>query len=129
VSGVAGCASGEEAYSLAICIDEFLTQNKYKDIKVQIFASDLSEKSITKARNAIYSTQDVQDISPARIQGYFTKRAGYFHVSKSIRDMCIFATHNFIKDPPFARIDLVSCRNVLIYFDPYMQNKVLTSFH
>nr|WP_294924411.1 CheR family methyltransferase [uncultured Flavobacterium sp.] len=126
---VAGCASGEEAYSLAICIDEFLVQNKYKDIKVQIFALDLSEKSITKARNAIYSTQDVQDISPARIQGYFTKRDGYFHVSKSIRDMCIFATHNFIKDPPFARIDLVSCRNVLIYFDTYMQNKVLTSFH
>jgi two-component system CheB/CheR fusion protein len=126
---VAGCASGEEAYSLAICIDEYLTKNNYKDIKIQIFASDLSEKSITKARNAIYSAQDVQDISSGRIQNYFTKRDGYYHVNKTIRDMCIFAVHNFIKDPPFARIDLVSCRNVLIYFDPYLQHKVLTSFH
>jgi two-component system CheB/CheR fusion protein len=126
---VAGCASGEEAYSLAICIHEFLIENNYKDIKVQIFASDLSEKCITKARNAIYSAQDVQDISSVRVQNYFIKRDGNYHVNKTIRDMCIFATHNFIKDPPFAKIDLVSCRNVLIYFDPYLQNKVLTSFH
>jgi len=126
---VAGCASGEEAYSLAITIHEYLVLKNKKDIKVQIFASDISEKCITKARTAIYTAQDVQHISPSRLQNYFTKRDGHYHINKVIRDMCIFAIHNFIKDPPFARIDLVSCRNVLIYFDPFLQNKVLSSFH
>lgn len=125
---VAGCATGEEAYSLAIRIHEFLAE-KNKDIKVQIFASDISEKCISKARTGIYSTQDVQHVSQTRLQNYFVKRDGNYHINKVIRDMCIFAVHNFIKDPPFARIDLVSCRNVLIYFDPFLQNKVLSSFH
>ncbi|MBF4507872.1 chemotaxis protein CheR [Flavobacterium sp. JLP] len=126
---IAGCATGEEAYSLAISIHEFLVEKNNKDIKVQIFASDISEKCITKARTAIYSAQDVQHVSQARLQNYFTKRDGNYHINKVIRDMCIFAVHNFIKDPPFARIDLVSCRNVLIYFDPFLQKKVLSSFH
>nr|WP_294924028.1 CheR family methyltransferase [uncultured Flavobacterium sp.] len=126
---VAGCASGEEAYSIAISIHEYLVLRGNKDIKVQIFASDISEKCITKARTAAYTAQDVQHVSPSRLQNYFTKRDGHYHINKVIRDMCIFAIHNFIKDPPFARIDLVSCRNVLIYFDPFLQNKVLSSFH
>jgi two-component system CheB/CheR fusion protein len=126
---VAGCASGEEAYSIAICIHEYLAEKNNKDIKVQIFASDISEKCITKARAALYSAQDLQHVSPSRLQNYFTKRDGHYQINKVIRDMCIFAVHNFIKDPPFARIDLVSCRNVLIYFDPFLQNKVLSSFH
>jgi two-component system CheB/CheR fusion protein len=126
---VAGCATGEEAYSIAISIHEYLAEKGSKDIKVQVFASDISEKCITKARAAIYSAQDVQHISPSRLQNYFTKRDGHYHINKVIRDMCIFAVHNFIKDPPFARIDLVSCRNVLIYFDPFLQHKVLSSFH
>lgn len=125
---VAGCSTGEEAYSIAITLHEYLTEIK-SAIKVQIFASDISEKHIAKARTAIYSAQDVQHISPARLQHYFTKRDGHYHVSKVIRDSCIFAVHNFIKDPPFARIDLISCRNVLIYFDSFLQHKVLTSFH
>ncbi|MFH7015498.1 CheR family methyltransferase [Flavobacterium sp. FlaQc-47] len=126
---VPGCATGEEAYSLAISIHEYLVEKNNKDIKVQIFASDLSEKCITQARTAIYSAQDIQHVSPSRLQNYFTKRDGHYHINKVIRDMCIFAVHNFIKDPPFARMDLVSCRNVLIYFDPFLQNKVLGSFH
>jgi len=126
---VAGCASGEEAYSLAICLHEYLTQKNLKDVRVQIFASDISEKCIAKARAALYTPQDVQQISEIRLHNYFTKRDGHYHINKAIRDMCIFAVHNFIKDPPFARIDLVSCRNVLIYFDPFLQNKVLSSFH
>lgn len=126
---VAGCSTGEEAYSLAICLHEFLTENNFKEIRVQIFASDISERCITKARTAIYSPQDMQQISESRIHNYFTKRDGQYHINKVIRDMCVFAIHNFIKDPPFAKIDLVSCRNVLIYFDTYLQNKVLTSFH
>jgi two-component system CheB/CheR fusion protein len=126
---VAGCATGEEAYSIAISLHEFLTENNLKEMRVQIFASDISEKCIAKARTAIYSPQDVQQISESRINSYFTKRDGNYHINKVIRDMCVFAVHNFIKDPPFAKIDLVSCRNVLIYFDAYLQNKVLTSFH
>lgn len=126
---VAGCSSGEEAYSLAVIIHEYLVLKNNKDLKVQIFASDLSEKCITKARAAMYTAQDVQHVSASRLQKYFTKRDGHYHINKVIRDMCIFAVHNFIKDPPFARIDLVSCRNVLIYFDPFLQHKVLSSFH
>ncbi|WP_343697902.1 CheR family methyltransferase [Flavobacterium sp.] len=126
---VPGCSTGEEAYSLAIVICEYLSQNNIKDLKVQIFASDISEKSIAKARSAMYSAQDIQHISETRLEHYFTKRDGNYHVNKVIRDMCIFATHNFIKDPPFARIDLVSCRNVMIYFDSFLQEKVLSSFH
>lgn len=125
---VAGCSTGEEAYSLAIALHEYLAERN-SDIKVQIFASDISEKCITKARTAIYSPQDLQQISQSRLSHYFTKRDGHYHINKVIRDMCIFAVHNFIKDPPFARIDLVSCRNVLIYLDTYLQNKVLSSFH
>ncbi|WP_264537309.1 CheR family methyltransferase [Flavobacterium sp. N1736] len=126
---IAGCASGEEAYSLAISLHEYLSEKNLKEVRVQIFASDISEKSITKARAALYSPQDVQQISDTRLHNYFTKRNGHYHINKVIRDMCIFAVHNFIKDPPFARIDLVSCRNVLIYFDPFLQKKVLSSFH
>ncbi|MBZ4035372.1 hypothetical protein K6T82_11390 [Flavobacterium sp. 17A] len=125
----AACSTGEEAYSLAIVVCEYLTQNNIKDLKVQIFASDISEKSIAKARSAIYSAQDVQHISETRLEKYFTKRDGHYHLNKIIRDMCIFATHNFIKDPPFAKIDLVSCRNVLIYLNSFLQEKVLSSFH
>ena len=126
---VPGCATGEEAYSLAIAIHEYLVLKNYKNITVQIFASDISAKCIAKARTAIYSAQDVQHVSPSRLQNYFTKSDGNYHINKVIRDMCIFAVHNFIKDPAFARIDLVSCRNVLIYFDSFLQNKVLSSFH
>lgn len=125
----AGCATGQEAYSLAICIHEYLAEKKLPEIKVQIFASDLSEKSITKARTATYSPQEVEQIPETRLQNYFTKRDGQYYVNKVIRDMCIFATHNLISDPPFAKIDLVCCRNVLVYFDEVLQNKVLNSFH
>ncbi|QOG00657.1 CheR family methyltransferase [Flavobacterium sp. MDT1-60] len=125
---VAGCATGEEAYSLAIVLHEYLSE-KNSDLKVQIFASDISEKCISKARAAIYSAQDVQQVSQTRLHHYFTKRDGHYHINKVIRDMCIFAVHNFIKDSPFARLDLVSCRNVLTYLDSFLQNKVLNSFH
>ncbi|MFA9191598.1 CheR family methyltransferase [Flavobacterium sp. FZUC8N2.13] len=126
---VAGCATGEEAYSLAICLHEYLLQTNNEGIKVQIFASDLSEKCITKARSAVYSDLDIQQISDERLQNYFVKNNGEYHVKKVIRDMCVFAVHNFVKDTPFARMDLVSCRNVLIYFNSTLQSKALASFH
>lgn len=125
---VPGCSTGEEAYSLAIALHEYLTE-KNSTVKVQIFASDISEKYIAKARTAIYSEQDVQKVSQTRLDHYFTKRDGHYHINKVIRDMCIFAIHNLIKDPPFARMDLISCRNVLLYLDSLLQDKVLNSFY
>lgn len=125
---VAGCATGEEAYSIAICLQEVLS-NEAKDTRVQIFASDISGKAIKKARTGVYSQADLQMVSESRRKNYFTKKDGSYEVSKLIRDMCVFAPHNFLKDPPFAKIDLVSCRNVLIYMDSFLQNKALTIFH
>jgi len=125
---VAGCSTGEEAYSLAIGLHEFI-QAQNRNIKIQLFASDISENVIAKARTGIYSWQEVQNISEARLRDYFLKIDGTYHVKKEIRDMCIFAIHNFIKDPPFAKMDLISCRNVLIYLDPYLQKKALATFH
>ncbi|WP_343697900.1 CheR family methyltransferase [Flavobacterium sp.] len=125
----AGCSTGEEAYSIAICIHEFLEEINRNDIKVQIIASDLSEKCISKARLAVYTAQDVKNISEKRLEKYFSKRDNSLHVNKVIRDMCVFAVHDLTKDAPFAKIDFVSCRNVLIYFNTDLQNQVLASFH
>lgn len=125
----AGCSTGEEVYSLAICTDEYLKKINNKDIKVQIFASDLSENCIAKARSGIYTLQDVKNISEERIEQYFTKKDSAYHVNKNIRDKCVFALHDLTKDAPFAKIDLISCRNVLIYFDSQLQNQIFESFH
>lgn len=126
---VAGCSTGEEAYSLAIALHEYLKDNNAADIKVQIFASDISEHVIAKARTGIYNHQDIQNIPEHLIKNYFTKIEGVYHINKVIRDRCIFAVHNFIKDPPFARMDLISCRNVIIYLDAFLQKKALNTFH
>ncbi|MRG49120.1 PAS domain-containing protein [Chitinophaga sp. SYP-B3965] len=123
---VAGCSTGEEAYSFAICIKEFLGDNLEK---VQIFATDLSERAITKARAGIYTKNEVEGLTPHHLERYFTKTLGGYLINKEERDMCVFAVHNFLKDPPFGKIDLISCRNVLIYMEPYLQKKALTTFH
>ena len=123
---VAGCSTGEEAYSVAICLKEFLGDNQ---AKVQIFATDISEPAIAKARMGIYSKNDVDAVSPQRLNEFFTKTNGSYQVNKNVRDMCVFALHNFLKDPPFGRMDFISCRNVLIYMEPYLQKKALTTFH
>lgn len=125
---VAGCSTGEEAYSIAICAREYFSE-RLPGAKIQIFASDISEKAITKARTAVYTSADVQNVSAERLESYFTKVDGEYHVKKEIREICIFAVHNFIKDPPFAKMDLISCRNVLIYMDRFLQKKALTTFH
>ena len=125
---VAGCATGEEAYSMAMCLQEFLG-NRLNTIKIQIFATDISELAIEKARSGVYKATDLEGVSPARMQQFFQKTDGSYQVSKSIREMCIFAHHNFLKDPPFSRIDLVSCRNVLIYLEPVLQKRAFTTFH
>lgn len=125
----AGCSTGEEAYSLAICIDEYLHKANKTDIKVQIIASDLSEKCIAKARSGTYTTQDVKNISEERLAKYFTQRDSHIHINKSIRDLCVFAVHDLTKDVPFSKIDFISCRNVFIYFDMHLQNQIFSSFH
>ncbi|REL38439.1 chemotaxis protein CheR [Rhodohalobacter sp. SW132] len=128
---VAGCSTGEEAYSLAILFRELLETRSVgtPGKKVQIFASDLSESAIDKARLGTYSATEMAGVSEKRIKKYFTNSNGNFQVNRQVRDMCVFAVHNFLKDPPFGKIDLISCRNVLIYFEPYLQKKALTTFH
>ena len=123
---VAGCSTGQEVYSFAICIKEFLGDNFER---VQIFGTDLSEPAILKARTGIYEKSELDAVSPERLKEYFTKNNGGYQVNKSIRDMCVFAHHNFLKDPPFGKMDCISCRNVLIYMEPYLQKKALTTFH
>jgi len=125
---IAGCATGEEAYSMAICLQEQLG-DKLAAIKTQIFATDISEIAIAKARTGIYRPAELEGISPSRLQQFFIKIDGSYQVTKSIRDMCVFAQHNLLKDPPFSKIDLVSCRNVLIYLEPVLQKRALTTFH
>jgi len=125
---IAGCSTGQEAYSIAICIQEYLSDHT-SNIKVQIFATDLSEVSIKKARNGVYSKKELEGISETRLKQFFNKTDGNYQVKKPVRDMCIFATHNFLKDPPFAKMDLITCRNVLIYLQPFLQKKALTVFH
>ncbi|MEO8567575.1 MAG: CheR family methyltransferase, partial [Ginsengibacter sp.] len=125
---IAGCSTGEEAYSMGICLYEYLN-SRVSTIRIQIFATDLSEQAITKARSGIYNKRQLEGVSDYRLQNFFTKIDGSYQVNKIIRDMCVFATHNFLKDPPFAKIDLVSCRNVLIYMEPSLQKKAFATFH
>jgi two-component system CheB/CheR fusion protein len=125
---VAGCSTGQEAYSIAICLNEYLSDH-ISTIKVQIFASDISEKAILKARSGLYLKKELEGISTSRLLQFFNKKEGHYQVKKVIRDMCVFASHNFLKDPPFAKMDLISCRNVLIYLEPFLQKKALTTFH
>jgi two-component system CheB/CheR fusion protein len=127
---VAGCSTGEEAYSIAICLKEFLEDSSScSGERVQVFATDISEPAITKARAGIYTKNNTDGLTSQRLQEFFTKTGGSYQANKSIRDMCVFAVHNFLKDPPFGKMDFISCRNVLIYMEPYLQKKALSTFH
>jgi two-component system CheB/CheR fusion protein len=124
---VPGCATGEEAYSLAICLAEL--QEPSRPVDVQIFATDVSEKAIGHARQAVYSASALADLSPERRRRFFTRVDGHFHVAKAIRDSCVFARQNVATDPPFSHLDLVSCRNLLIYLEPGLQRRLFPLFH
>lgn len=125
---VPACATGEEAYSLAIILCEIMGEDSfYKSF--QIFATDLSEAAIAKARVGMYTATDVMELSKQRLDLFFTKVDGHYRINKRIRDFCVFAPHNVLKDPPFSRVDLISCCNLLIYFDNVLQRKVLANFH
>jgi two-component system, chemotaxis family, CheB/CheR fusion protein len=125
---IPGCSTGEEPYSIAIGLSQYLGE-KVADYKIQIFATDISEKSVSKARTGIYSKRDMGGLTTEQVEKYFTKVNGSYQVIRSIRDLCVFACHNFLKDPPFAKMSLVSCRNVLIYMETFLQKRALTTFH
>lgn len=125
---VPGCSIGEEVYSLAILFDEAIREQP-KKLKLQIFASDLDEDAISSARMGIYPETIALDMAPEHLSRYFQLENVNFRIEKEIRDQVIFAVHNLLKDPPFSKLDMVSCRNLLIYLKPETQKKVLDIFH
>ncbi len=126
---VPGCSTGQEAYSLAIVLLEFLS-DKAIHPTIQIFATDLSEAgALRKAREGLYPENIESEISPERLRRFFTKENGKYRINKPIREMCVFAKHNVAADPPFSRMDLISCRNLLIYLALPLQRRVIPTFH
>jgi two-component system CheB/CheR fusion protein len=125
---VPGCATGEEVYSLAISILETLGQRGSK-MNIQIFGTDLSESTIEHARAGIYSSAIEKDVSPLRLRRFFARRDGTYRINRSVRDLCTFARQNITADPPFSRLDLISCRNVLIYLSPQLHRRCIPQFH
>ncbi len=123
-----GCSTGEEVYSLAILLLEYLG-DKTPNVPIQIYATDISERSLEKARLGVYPESIAADVSPARLRRYFFKLQGSYQISKSVRELCVFARQNIAKDPPFSNLDLISCRNVLIYLSPLLQKRVMPVFH
>lgn len=127
---VVGCSTGEEAYSLAMVFNEAKGQvPQAHDVTLQIFATDINPSAITKARNGFYPTNITTDVSTARLSQFFIKGADGYQISKLIREMIIFAPHNLVMDPPYYRIDILCCRNLLIYMTPVLQKKILPLFH
>ncbi|OXG04391.1 two-component system CheB/CheR fusion protein [Flavobacterium araucananum] len=125
---IAGCSTGEEAYTLAIALHEYLGEN-LEGKEIQIFASDISEVAIAKARIGFYRKSQMRNVSETILTKYFTANTSGYKIKRQIRDLCIFAVHNFLTDPPFARMDLITCRNVFIYMDSLLQKKALATFH
>ena len=124
----AGCSTGEETYSVAISLIEFLGA-KAATAPIQIFGTDLSDWAMEKARAGFYPHSIGEDVSAERLRRFFVKSDSGFQVSKQIRDLCVFARHDLTRDPPFSRLDLILCRNVLIYLGPILQKKVMKVFH
>jgi len=126
---VAGCSTGEEVYSIAICLLEFLGDQAIQP-PIQIFATDIGEQAIDKARSGVYSENQMVDVSPERRTRFFiAQEEGSYRISKAVRELCIFARQDLGSDPPFSNLDLVSCRNVLIYLGESLQKKVMPIFH
>jgi chemotaxis methyl-accepting protein methylase len=125
---VAGCATGEEAYSLAMLCAEKIN-GVIDGIKVQIFATDIDEAAISRAREGVYNNSELADVSAERLGRFFLKEGINYRIRREIRETIMFAVHNFLKDPPFSHIDLVSCRNVLIYLNQLAQGRVAETFH
>lgn len=125
---VAGCSTGEEAYSIAICLLEALAE-QVPHIPIQIYATDISETVIEYARNGVYTPSQVSNVTPERLYRFFVQVEGGYQICKSVRELCVFSRQNLIGDPPFSRLDLLSCRNVLIYLETALQKKLMPIFH
>jgi two-component system, chemotaxis family, CheB/CheR fusion protein len=125
---VPGCSTGEEAYSIAIALLEFL-EAQGSPAAIQVFATDISERAIRRARAAEYGRDIAERMSPSRLERFFEQTSSGFRVKRPLRDACVFVRHDVTTDPPFSRIDLLSCRNVLIYFGPELQKSVMPLFH
>ena len=125
---VLGCSSGQEAYSIAIAFLE-AAEKAPRMRKLQVFATDLNEAQLQKARLGLYPKDLIQDLSPERLRRFFFEENGGYRVCKTLREMVVFARQNLIADPPFSRMDLISCRNLLIYLEPSLQQKAIPTFH
>lgn len=124
---VAGCSTGEEVYSIAMLLLES-AKNKANRSAIQIFATDIDNRAVNHARAGVYSEEAVTGLSPARLKRFFVKTDHGYQIQQFVRDLCVFARHDLAKDPPFSRLDLISCRNVLIYMGPALQKRVLSIF-
>jgi two-component system, chemotaxis family, CheB/CheR fusion protein len=122
------CATGEEVYSTAMLIREYLDEQRL-DTRVQIFATDIDEVAICQARSGLYDDEIAEEIGEQRLKAFFTRSGSRWQVAKPLREMIVFAHHSLIKDPPFSRLDLLVCRNFLIYLNPDMQKRLLSLFH
>jgi two-component system, chemotaxis family, CheB/CheR fusion protein len=125
---VPGCSTGEEVYSLAIVLSELLSKRKAQN-PVQIFGSDVSEPAITRARAGSYEASTLREIGEKRLHRFFSKQDGTYRVQKSLRDLCVFVRHDVTNDPPFSKLDVISCRNLLIYFDAALQKRTVPLLH
>jgi two-component system, chemotaxis family, CheB/CheR fusion protein len=125
---VPGCSTGEEAYSLAICLLEYLGDIG-SSTQIQIFATDISENIIQRARAGIYPESIGMDVSPERLRRFFHKSDSGYQISKTIRDMCVFSKQDVSGDPPFSKLDLISCRNVMIYMGAPLEKRIIPTFH
>ena len=124
---VPGCSSGEELYSIAICVLEQLGEHTARTT-VKMFGTDASEAAIARARDARYPAGIAADVSPERLERWFVRIDGHYQIAKPLRDLCVFARHDVIRDPPFSRIDILSCRNLLIYMEGALQRQVFAHF-
>jgi two-component system CheB/CheR fusion protein len=125
---VAACSTGEEAYSIAMVLREFM-EDTQQELKIQFYGTDLDDEAIAVARSGLYPPNVAADVTPDRLRRFFAKEDGGFRVKKVIRDMVVFASQNAIKDPPFTRLDMLSCRNLMIYLEPELQNRLMGTFH
>lgn len=124
----AGCATGEEPYSLAMIVSDLCEKHR-KPLNVKIFATDLDHEALATARAGLYTSEDVSGVPQDFIQKYFDRKDKDFEVRKFVRDMIVFARQDLVQNPPFVKLDLVTCRNVLIYFEPALQNRIFEIFH
>ena len=126
---IIGCSSGEEAYSFAISLLEFLEEKALTNIPIQIFGTDVNQRNIDKARQGVYPKTIETNVSEERLKKYFTSFNGSYRISKAIRDLCVFSKQDITADPPFSNLDLVSCRNMMIYFDGQLQERIVPILH